>query len=163
MLLLLSPDANQHCDVALSRLCLPPVAAGGTQPLLQLVCHCCPQGGLRSALLLVIVDVIIALLSPPSPIPSICLMHTPDTPLASLCRLSPCFPLPPIAVVESSVAVLHLAVIMPPVAVLLLFISMPPIAVLPLAIVVPPVAVLPLSVIVPRCRATHCHRHHVTC
>ena len=44
-------------DVALSLLCLLPVAAGGTQPLRQLAsCRLLRGGGMRSALL----DVIIA-------------------------------------------------------------------------------------------------------
>ena len=68
-------------DVALSLLCPLPVAAGGTQPLCQLArCRCLQDGGMRSALLKIIVVVAVTPQSPPSPIPSICQMQTPDMP-----------------------------------------------------------------------------------
>ena len=69
-------------DVTLSLLCLLPVAAGGTQPLCQLARHRCLRGGgMLSALLDVIVIVAVTPQSPPSPIPGIHQMRTPDTPV----------------------------------------------------------------------------------
>ena len=69
-------------DVALSLLCPLPVAAGGTQPLRQLVRRCRLRGGgMRSTLLDVIVVVAVMPQSPPSPIPSIHQTLTPDTPI----------------------------------------------------------------------------------
>ena len=67
-------------EVALSLLCLLPVAAGGTQPLHQLAhCRRLRGGGMRSALLDVVVVVAVTPQSPPSPIPGICQTRTPDT------------------------------------------------------------------------------------
>jgi len=69
-------------DVALSLLCPLLVAAGGTQPLRQLARRRrLRDGGMRSALLEIIVVVAVTPQSPPSPIPSICQMQTPDTPI----------------------------------------------------------------------------------
>ena len=68
-------------DVALSLLCPLPVVAGGTQPLCQLAC---PRrlrgGGMRFALLDVVVVVAVTPLSPPLPIPGIHQTWTLDTP-----------------------------------------------------------------------------------
>ena len=71
-----------NVDVALSLLCPLQVAAGGTQPLRQLAHHHRLRGGgMRSALLDVIVVVAITPQSLPSPIPSIRQMWTPDMPV----------------------------------------------------------------------------------
>jgi len=69
-------------DIALSLLCLLPVMAGGTQPLRQLAHHHRLRGGgMRPALLDVIVVVAVTLQSPLSPIPGICQTRTPDMPV----------------------------------------------------------------------------------
>ena len=63
-------------------LCPPLVAAGGTQPLRQLARRRRPWGGgMRSALLDVVVVVTVAPRSPPSPITGIRQTRTPDTPV----------------------------------------------------------------------------------
>ena len=69
-------------DAALSFLCPMPVTAGGTQPPRQLVRHrCLWGGGMRSALLDVIVIVAVTPQSLPSPIPGIHQTRTSDTPI----------------------------------------------------------------------------------
>ena len=69
-------------DVALSLLCPLPVAAGGMQPLRQLARRRRLRGGgMRSALLDVIVVVAITLQSLPSPIPGIRQTRNSDTPV----------------------------------------------------------------------------------
>ena len=69
-------------NVALSLLCLLPVVASGMQPLRQLTrCRRLRGGGMRSALLDVIVIVAITPQSPPSPIPKIHQTRTPDMPV----------------------------------------------------------------------------------
>ena len=69
-------------NVALSLLCLLPVVAGRMQPLRQLAHRCHLRGGgMRSAILNVIVVVAVMPESPPSPIPGIRQTRTLDTPV----------------------------------------------------------------------------------
>jgi len=110
-------------DVALSLLCPLSVAAGGTQPLRQLVHHRrLWGGGMRSALLNVIVVVAVTPQSPPSPIPGIRQTRTPKTPVDVFIinavvdvALSPLCPPPVVGkVVVVFVLVVVVIIILPP-------------------------------------------------
>jgi len=111
-------------DVALSLLCPLPVAASGMQTLPQLARHCRLRGGgMRSALLNVIVIVAVTPQSPPSPIPGIRQTQTPDTSIDMFIMinavvdvaLSPLCP-PPVTgqVVVIFVPVVVVVIILPP-------------------------------------------------
>jgi len=110
-------------DVALSLLCPLPVVAGGMQPLCQLAHHHRLRGGgMRSALIDVIVVVTVMPQSPPSPIPGIRQMRTPDMPVGVFfinavvdIALSPLCPLPVAGqVVVVFVPVVVVVIILPP-------------------------------------------------
>jgi len=110
-------------DVPLPLHCPLPVAAGGMQPLRQLACHRRLRGGgMRSALLNVIVVVAITLQSLPSPIPGIRQTRNPDTPVNVFIinavvdvALSPlCLPLVTGQIIFVFVPIVVVVIILPP-------------------------------------------------